>query len=157
MYRLARWRCYLLMLMHEAGWLGWTLLLTLAALITAGFIWSPWTGVAAIGVGAFIAVMVMSFMIMVYGFNSITGVNMSMHSLKSEKNRVIIGFENGKELEVVKEDIRPYHIYPGGVIAPVEGKRRGWLWIPPKAFETDEEFKHFLKSIYGNESDSEQK
>ena len=154
-FRISRWRCYLLMLIHDAAWLGWSLLVVVAALIILGFVFSPWIGLAAIGVSAFLVVMALSFVIMAYGFNSITGVNMAKHSLRSEPGSIVIEFEDGHRMEVAKSDIRPYNIYPGGVTAPVDGARPGWLWIPPKAFENDEEFKDFLKSIYRDESNTE--
>lgn len=151
-----RWRCYLMMMMHDASWLGWVLLVVVIALTTAGFLFSPWIGAAAIGFDAFIVVMAMSFVIMTYGFNSITGVNMSPHAFYMRNGTLIIEFEEGREMEIPRQDIRPYHIYPGGVLVPVEGKRPGWLWIPPKAFENDNEFQIFLKRVYRDENNTEQ-
>ena len=144
------------MLMHQAPWLGWALLLVTVGLAVAGFLFSPWLGVAAIGVDAFLVVMAMSFVIFAYGFNSVTGVNMTQHSLRATTAGLLVEFEEGDPLTIRKEEIAPYHIYPGGVIVPVGGNRAGWIWVPPRAFESDEDFKDFLKSIYRNESNTEQ-
>ena len=143
------------MLVHDAAWLGWSLLVVGLGLVVAGFIFSPWLGIAALGVAAFMAVMAMSFVIMAYGFNSITGINMSTHSLALCRGGVAVEFEDGKVVSLNASDVRPYHIYPGGVLMPVAGSRPGWLWVPPKAFESDEDFKEFLKCVYRNESNTE--
>ena len=154
-FRMSRWQCYFYMLIHHALWLAWTLLIVISGMAVVGFLCSPWIGIVALGVDALIVVMSMSFVIIAYGFTSITGANMADHALRSEGNVLRIEFEDGKEIEVQKSDIRPYHIYPGGVIVPVEGKKSGWIWIPPRAFETDEEFQNFLKRLYINESNTE--
>lgn len=136
------------MLIEQAPWLGWALLGVTVVLAVVGFIFSPWMGIAALGVDAFLVVMAMSFVIMAYGFNSVTGVNMPLHTLSLENNKIRVEFEDGKTVDIAKENARPYKIYPGGVLVPVEGQKKGWLWIPPKAFLTPEEFMVFVKEIY---------
>ena len=143
-----RWHCYLLMLMHDASWLGWSLLAVILILVAGGFIISPWIGIAAIGFALFIAMMAMSFVIMAYGFNSFTGVNMMTHTLAVDGSNITIGFEEGDAIEIDCRSARPYHIFPGGVLLPVSGAREGWLWIPTKAFENDNDMKEFLKTVY---------
>lgn len=147
-FSMGRWKCYMTMLMHQAPILFWLLAVSLLGLIATGFIFSPWLGIAALGLSLFIAVMVVSTVIMVYGFNSITGVNMSRHSLTATDADIRIDFEEGDPLSVSKQDVGPYRIYPGGIVVPVEGLRKGWLWVPPKAFENDEDFKQFIMRIY---------
>ena len=155
-FRLSRWKCYWLMLMHQAAWLGWTLLVVVLGLVAVGFIYSPWMGIAAIGIDAFIVVMALSFVIIAYGFGTITGLNMTNHTLQVESRDIEIGFAEGEPIRIPCSDARPYSIYPGGVLVPVEGKRSGWLWVPPSAFATPEEFQIFLKKIYisANESNT---
>lgn len=148
MFRLGRAKCYLLMLMEQAPAVGWVLLVLIAGLTTAGFLISPWVGVAALGLDAFIAVMGLNFVIMAFGFNSITGVNMAMHTLSLRGGKVEVEFEDGKTVEIDTADLRPYKIYPGGVLVPVGGARAGWLWVPPKAFPTDGEFRSFISGLY---------
>lgn len=150
-----RWQCYLYMLIHQASWVAWVTLIVMAGLVAAGFIHSLWAALAAVAVDIFIAVMTMSFVIIAFGFNSITGVNMGSHSLSTNNDGLVIKFDDGKEIEVKKSDILPYHIYPGGVIVPVKGAKAGWVWVPPGAFDTDGEFRNFLKSLYANESNTE--
>lgn len=136
------------MLVEQAPWLGWTLVVVTVALAVAGFIYSPWIGFAALALNAFLVVTALSFVIMACGFNSITGVNMATHCLSTDSGVVRAEFEDGKTVEVDKKNIKPYKIYPGGVLVPVDGARPGWLWIPPGAFETPEDFQEFLKSLY---------
>lgn len=139
-----------MMLLHHTSWLAWTLLLLVAALIAGGFVISPWVGIAAIGFAAFIVVMVMSFVIFAYGFNSITGLNMTPHSLGIEDGRMMVELADGKTIGMELSGIKPYKIYPGGVMIPFDGPRSGWLWVPPSAFPNDEDFRNFLKSSYKN-------
>lgn len=147
-FSLGRWRCYMMMLVEQARWLLWTLLIVSLALIVAGFVLSPWAGIAAVAIDAFLVVMAVSFVIMAYGFNSITGVNMPPHALQLEGDSIKVEFEDGKSVEVSRKDIRPYKIYPGGALVPVDGARAGWLWVPPAAFDTPEGFTGFMKKIY---------
>lgn len=151
--RMSRWHCYLLMLLHQASWLAWTLVITLIVLVTFGFLHSVATGIASIGLGIFIVVMAMNFVIFAYGFNSITGINITEHALRLEGPVIAADIVDEKSVEIKREHLRPYHIYPGGVLVPVEGNRKGWLWIKASAFDTPEEFQKFMKKIY--ESNSE--
>ena len=148
-FRLGRWHCYWLMLIHQAPYWGLAVGLLALAMIVAGFILSPWIGLAAIGFSAFLVVMVVTFVIAVYGFHSITGCNMTPHRLFLTDSRIGVEFDDeGRDLTVSRSEARPYRIFPGGVLVPIEGERAGWLWIPPRAFENDEDFKTFLKKIY---------
>lgn len=159
-FRLPRWKCYCLMLVEQASWVAWTLLLVIVALIAVGFILSPWLGVAAIGYSVFITIMAMSFVIMAYGLNSVTGANMPLHTLTAGNDGIRFEYEDGKTVDIPREDIRPYRIYPGGVLLPVGGKKAGFIWLTPKAFETGGDFAEFLKKIYTDtkyESNTEQK
>lgn len=151
-FRLGRTRCYLLMLLEQARWLAWLLLGIVAVLTTAGFTYSPAVGIATLGFDAFLITMALSFVILACGFNSITGVNMSHHSLSVDGGVVTVRFEDGKEIRIAGELIRPYKIYPGGVVVPVSGDRPGWLWVPTGAFERPEDMRLFLKSLYVKES-----
>lgn len=155
MFRMARFKCYFLMLVHQAPWAGWVMLAIVAGLTVTGFILSPWLGIAALGFDAFIIVMVMSFVIFAYGFSSITGVNMMSHCLKVSDGSLSIEFEEGNQVTVPLADIEPYLIYPGGVIIPVKGPREGWLWLPPKAFDEPSDFQNFLKCLYEGNSKQE--
>ena len=155
MFQLNRWRCYMLMLIHQAAWLGWLMVLLIVGLTVTGFLLSPWIGIASLGFDIFIVVMVMSFVIMIFGFNSITGINMSMHSLSVGEKYITVTFEDETTIEIDRHDVRPYKIYPAGIIVPVAGKRPGWLWIPPKAFPDDAAFQKFLSAIYNYESNTE--
>ena len=148
LFRIGRARCYLLMLVEQAPWLAWTLLAVCLGLAATGFILSPWIGIAAIGFCAFLTVTALSFVIMAYGFHSVTGLNMAMHSLENTPGRLMVEFEDGKQVGIEKSDLRPYKIYPGGVLVPVAGARSGWIWIMPKAFETPEDFAGFMREIY---------
>lgn len=154
LYRMGRWHCYTLMLLHQAPAVGWIMAAAIVALTVAGFILSPWIGVAAIGFDFFILVMGLSFVIMVYGFHSVTGVNMIPHRFAQDGKNLILEFEEGDPEVIPKASLRPYRIYPGGVLVPVEGERRGWIWIPPKAFEDDGRFQGFIKQLY-DESNTE--
>ena len=145
-----RWHCYTLMLLHQATWLCWVVLAVTIALAVVGFIFSPWIGIAALGFDIFIVMMALSFSIMVYGFNSITGVNTLNHSFHLDKGKIRVEFEDGEPVEIDRKEARPYHIYPGGVLIPVAGVKAGWLWLPPKAFESDNDFQTFLKEIYND-------
>lgn len=162
-FRMRRWHCYFLMLLSQAPAVGWIMLALVAGLTTAGFLFSPWIGIAAFGFDIFIVMMGMSFVIMVYGFNSVTGLNMASHSLHIEGESVIVSFEAdenrepvegkpsqppAKTIEIKKKDLLPYHIYSGGVLIPVEGPRRGFLWLPTRAFPSDTAFSEFLKALY---------
>ena len=147
-FRMSRARCYILMLLHQAPIATLLLCLLMASLTVAGFLFSPYIGVATIGVDAFLIVMLLTFVIAVYGFHSVTGCNMADHSLEQTDENVKVIFEDGKEIEISKKEILPYKIYPGGVLVPVKGERAGWLWVPPKAFDTPDEFSLFLKSLY---------
>ena len=164
-FRMRRWHCYFLMLLSQAPAVGWIMLALVAGITTAGFLFSPWMGVAAIGFDVFIVMMGMSFVIMVYGFNSVTGLNMVSHSLRIVGESVIVSFEAeenpgevdmtpsqsqhpAKNIEISKKDLLPYHIYSGGVLIPVEGPRRGFLWLPTRAFPTDAAFSAFLSALY---------
>lgn len=149
-FRMKRWHCYLVMMIYQARWLMWSLLILVLALISVGFIYSPWVGIAATGVAAFISAMAFSFVIMAYGFQSVTGVNMTEHSLIIRDDKLNVEFEEGDEVSIDKSSIFPYLIYPGGVIVPVEKNGKGWIWLPPKAFVSDEEFKLFLKDLYAS-------
>ena len=163
-FKMGRFRCYWLMLLHQAPAVGWIMLAAIAALTTAGFIVSPWAGLATIGFDIFIVVMGMSFVIMAYGFHSITGVNLSEHTLAIEGDKIKVEFnetsaETGEDserdtapasrpVEILLKDLRPYSVYPGGVLIPVEGPRKGFLWLPLRAFASDTDFQTFLKSLY---------
>lgn len=153
-FRMSRSRCYLTMMAFQAPWVGWSLLVLVVVLVAGGFILSPWLGLAAIGVSAFMCVMGLSFVIMSYGFYSVTGCNMSLHSLSLHDKKLIVELEDGKKIEISLKELDHYSIYPGGVVVPVGGARAGWIWIPPRAFETPEEFKQFVKTLY--ESNTEQ-
>lgn len=136
------------MLMHQAAPLAWGMLALVVAVVTAGFIVSPWVGIAAIGLSAFICVMLLSFVIMTFGFYSVTGANISLHTLALSEHGLTVEFEDGKTLHIARSDISPYHIYPGGVVVPVNGARAGWLWLPPRAFPSPEAFQSFLSGLY---------
>lgn len=151
-FSMGRWHCYALMLIHQSRWVAIVLTVLIVALIVAGFIVSPWMGIAAISFAAFIAVMVLNFIILVYGFNSVTGVNMGRHSLSLHGDRIMVEFEEGVPMYINCSDILPYSIYPGGVLIPVTGIKAGWLWVPPAAFSTSEDFQKFLKTIYHPET-----
>lgn len=152
MFKMGRWHCYFFMLIHQALSVGIIYLLVAAALATAGFIHSVWAGIAALSVDGFLAVMVMSFVIMAYGFNSVTGINITPHSFELDGHRLVVRYEDGKTTEINISDIKPYTIYPGGVIVPVENDRKGWLWITPGAFENPDEMLPFLKALYPADS-----
>ena len=151
-FSMGRWHCYALMLIHQSRWVAIALAVVVAGLIAAGFIVSPWMGIAAVSFAAFISVMVLSFIILVYGFNSVTGVNMGRHSLSLQGERIRVEFEEGDPVYINCSDILPYSIYPGGVVIPVTGVKAGWLWVPPAAFSSPEDFQQFLKSIYHPET-----
>ena len=152
MFRLSRMKCYFLMMMEHAPYTTLFLLIVLIGLTTAGFIVSPWYGVAALGFDAFLLVMAMSFVIFVYGFNSVTGANMAIHSLSLDEGGIMVEFEDCKCIKIPREDIGKYKIYPGGALLIVHGTRKGWIWIPPKAFEGCEiSFETFLKGIYDSD------
>ena len=143
-----RWHCYLMMLVHDGGWLRWALPAVIVCLIGAGFIHSVWAGIVAVCFSLLLGVMVMSFVIMVYGFNSVTGLNMTPHSLVAGEGTVRADFEEGRPVEVSLADVRPYTVYPGGALVPVAGPRKGWLWVPPDAFDSTEEMQRFLQALY---------
>lgn len=147
-FSMGRFHCYSLMVMEQAPWAAWSLLVAVVLLVAGGFLISPWAGVAAFGVAAFLAVMVMSFVIMAYGVYSITGVNMAPHSLAVDGHRILVRFDEGDDVEVMCEHAAPYKIYPGGVLVPVEGARAGWLWVPSRAFDHPDALRDFLKLIY---------
>lgn len=147
----------MLLMFEQAPWIGWTLLVLVVGLVVAGFVFSFWMGIAALGLDAFLVVMAMSFVVMAYGFNSITGANLSSHTLSVEGDRLRLEFDDGKSRELPRSEAQPYRIYPGGVVVPLGGKNGGWLWIPPSAFDTPGEFHTFLKAIYKqHESNTEQ-
>lgn len=143
-----RWHCYWLMLIEQASVVAWLMGIIVAGITVWGFILSPWIGIVAVGFALFIIVMGMSFVIFAYGFNSITGVNMTPHILEKRGNKIICNFADETQVEINCMDIRPYKIYPGGVLVPVVGEKAGWLWIPPKAFESDQVFRSFLQDLY---------
>ena len=149
---MGRWQCYLLMAMEQAPALLWGAVGVAVAMATVGFVFSPVLGVAALAVGLFLLVMVLSFVMIAYGFNSITGVNVSGHTLAIADGGVEAEMEDGRKVSIRRDSIRPYKIYPGGVLVPVkgniDGKGEGWLWVPPKAFDTAAEFQGFLKAMY---------
>lgn len=147
-FTLGRWRCYTMMVMEQAQWLVWTLAILMLGLAVAGFIFSPWAGIAALGVDAFLLVMALSFVIMAFGFNSVTVLNIPRHTVTIDVECLVIEIEDGATEKIPKEDIRPYKIYPGGVIVPVEGLRSGWLWLPPAAFASPDDYQVFLKQMY---------
>ena len=147
-FRLGRGRCCLLLMMEQAPAVGWILLAVCIALLVAGFLFSPWAGVAALGVVAFLTVSVFNLVMMACGLNSVTGLNMAPHSLGVEDETVVAEFEDGGRVEVDLADLRPYRIYPGGVVVPVEGSRKGWLWVPPAAFGSPEDFQAFMAGLY---------
>lgn len=153
MFRMMRWQCYLYMMIHQATWLFWLLFMIITGGAVAGFFFSVWAGIVALCIGAFLSVMAFSFVMIAYGFNSVTGLNMTSHRLYSSGEKLVVEFDDGKDIEMPKDDLRPYLIYPGGIIVPLKGGRTGWVWVPPKAFDTDEGFKEFLKSLYENNSE----
>lgn len=153
-FRMSRTRCYLLMMLHQAQWLFWLLCIVTVGLVTLGFIYSPWHGVAAIGFSSFIIMMGLSFLIFAFGFNSITGMNLAEHSIETSPAHVRVLFEDGKTVEIDRERILRYKIYPGGVLIPVTGPQEGWLWIPVKAFENPADLNPFLKEVYRKEHES---
>lgn len=136
------------MTIEQAPWLGLAVAIVAIGCMVWGFVCSPWYGIAALGFAAFLVVMAMSFIIIAYGFYSITGVNMARHSLVLSEKNLVVEFEDGAPVEIPLEDIRPYKIYPGGVLMPVAGKRPGWLWIPPHAFGENGMFQDFLHAVY---------
>ena len=150
-FRLGRWKCYMLMLVEQAPWLSRILAVVAVGLAVAGFIISPWVGIAALGIDVFLIVMAMSFVIMAYGICSVTGVNMAMHTLEIGEGEIRAVFEDGKTIGISLEEVRPYKIYPGGILIPVDGKKAGWIWVPAKAFDTAEEFQSFIRDIYRQE------
>lgn len=151
MFRIGRWKCYLLMLAHQAAPLMWILISLCVALSVAGFIISPWIGLASLGFDAFILMSGISFVVFAYGFNSVTGLNMTPHSLEAEEDGLLVRFEEGEPVKIARDELRPYTVYPGGVVMPVGGSKAGWVWVPPKAFESDSDFKTFLSKIYSSE------
>lgn len=147
-FRMSKFQCYLYMVIEQAQWLGWTVLVLSLALIVGGFMFSVWHGVASIAFAAFLSVMALGFVIIAYGFYSVTGANMTLHSLEIEDRSVSVVSDGEKILELPLSDIRPYRVYPGGAIVPVKGSRSGWLWVPASAFETAEDLSSFLKRLY---------
>ncbi|MCH5217460.1 MAG: hypothetical protein J1F07_02725 [Muribaculaceae bacterium] len=145
-----RWHCYLLMLMHQAPAAGWVVGLLCVALVVAGFIVSPWLGVAALGVSAFIAVMAMSFVVMAYGFYTLTWVNMKPHTFSLSGDSLRIVFDDGREVGVALNQLRPYTIYPGGVLVPVAVEGGGWLWFPGGSQPDGMPLPEFLKRLYNH-------
>lgn len=156
-FRLKRWKCYLLMLLHDARWVAWTYVAIASVLAIWGFIFSPWIGVAALGLDAFLLAMAMNLVIIAYGFHTLTGVNLSPHSIHIEGNEVEVVPEDGESLFLSRSDFMPYHIYPGGVLLPFGGDRRGWLWLPASAFASGPEMQDFIKAIYQNNNESNSK
>lgn len=152
---MSRRRCYGVMMVHHAMWVAVVMALVSAALIGSGFLFSAGAGIAAIGFSVFLWVMALSFVIFAYGFNSVTVLNMPLHSLGLRGDEIIITFESGEEQTVETASVRPYRIYPGGVVIPVEGAKAGFLWVPSGAFDNPDDMVKFLKLIY--ESNSKQK
>ena len=152
---MGRWHCYFLMLVHQALWVGIVVAALVVAVTVAGFVVSPWAGIASIGFDAFIVVMGVSFVISVYGFSSITGCNMPSHTIRILPDRVDIEFEDEKVISIEKKDIRPYKIYPGGVLVPFTGAHAGWIWVPSRIFETGADFTGFLKNLYRKDTENE--
>ena len=147
-FRMGRWHCYMLMMLHHLPAVTLLLLVALAGAATVGFILSPWHGIAILGIDMFLLVMFASFVIMAYGLGSITGCNTQPHSLHIIPGGLRVEFEEGEEAEISGADILPYKIYPGGVLVPVKGVKAGWVWLPPKAFDTPSDMQVFLKEIY---------
>lgn len=147
-FKMNRWHCYWLMLIFQAPVVAWITAALVAVFTIVGFIVSPWVGVATLGFDVFFFVMALTFVIAVYGFHSITGCNTAMHSLKAVGEKVVVTFEDEKTIEIEKSNLCRYHVFPGGVLIPVDGARQGWLWLTPKAFESDIDMQIFLKEIY---------
>lgn len=153
---MSRARCYLLMLMEQAPMVGWSVLGIVILLIVIGFLVSPWIGIAAVGLSAFIVVTAISFVMLLYGFNTLIGLNMSSHFLGIDGDNLVVTVEDEIPLEIQLSRLNPYKIYPGGVLVPVtegdpkinKNSQGGWIWIPTKAFNTDDDFKSFLKRLY---------
>ena len=149
MFRMRRWHCYLLLTIHQAPKVGLATAIVAVGLVTAGFIWSPWAGLAAVGVAGFLMVSVLTLVVIAYGFHTMTGLNMSLHSLSlTREGTVRVQYEDGQTTELPRAEAGRYHIYPGGVLVPFGGKNSGWLWVPPKAFADDWTFRSFLNGIY---------
>lgn len=147
-FRVRRFTCYTLMLLHQATGLAWIFGIVAVALAATGFIISPWIGLVALGLDAFLAVMVYTFVITAYGFNSLTGCNMPLHRLVVDGEYLAVEFEEGSPLAIPRKEVRPYKIYPGGALLPIGGSRPGWVWLPPKAFGNPDDFKNFIKQLY---------
>lgn len=147
-FRLGRMKCYLLMLAYQAPTVGWVLGAVVVATLVAGFLVSPWVGLVTVGVDAFLCVMVMSLIIMAYGLGSVTGCNMSLHTLSVTAQTLSVNFEEGSPLVFEKKRLGRYTIYPGGIVVPIDGKKGGWIWVASRAFEQGADMAEFIKRLY---------